>query len=117
MQELDGPAETASLWRSIQPNSMTFLHRGQTQGQLIAILHKAIFQPEPHYNRTWLLASEAQCFLTFIVCAIMLIKKKSLGKLWILTKRDSPYGSFLGGQCRHKVVRYVRERAISIFGV
>ena len=73
---------------------MTFFHRGQTNAQLVTVLHKVVFQPQPHPNRIWLLSSGSECIFTFLVCAIMLYKKKSLGKLWFVTKRDSPYGAF-----------------------
>ena len=94
MSGLDAPAAAVSLWRPVQASSMSFLHRNQTNAELVAILHKAIFQPEPPHNRVWLIASACEGLLTFVLCAVLVHKKKSLGKLWLMARRESPYGTF-----------------------
>lgn len=92
--QLDAPARALSLSHAVDPNNMIFLHRGQTQQELIKALFKVMYVPQPRRSRIWLLASEFEVILTFLVCSIMLVKKRSLGKLWLITKRDSPHGSF-----------------------
>ncbi|KAJ1024723.1 hypothetical protein NDA16_002763 [Ustilago loliicola] len=92
--DLDAPTRALSLSHTVAPNNMIFLHRGQTQQQLVKALYTVMHAPQPSRNRIWLLASEFEVISTFLICAIMLIKKRSLGKLWIITKRDSPHGSF-----------------------
>ncbi|KAJ1019006.1 hypothetical protein NDA18_006157 [Ustilago nuda] len=92
--DLDAPARALSLLRTITPDDMIFLHRGQTQEQLVKVLYNIMHAPQPRRNRIWLLASEFQVIVTFLVCTVMLIKKRSLGKLWIITKRDSCHGTF-----------------------
>lgn len=94
MPALSATGTAPSLWRTVQAESMTFLHQGQTQGQLVSVLHKAIFQPEPNYGRGFLLFSDVQCTITLLICVFLIVKKQSLGRLWIVDKRDSPYGSF-----------------------
>ena len=83
-----------SMLRSIDPSNMIFLHRGQTQDEVVHALYKLMYAPAPRSLRIWLLASEFEVILTFLVCTIMLIKKKSLGKLWIITRRQCNFGTF-----------------------
>lgn len=94
LTDLDAPPAPIRLSSAIHPSSMTFLHRGQTQAQVVSTLHRAIYNPLPRSNRYFLLVSETQVIITFAVCAYMLAKKNSLGKLWLMTRRDSPYGTF-----------------------
>ncbi|SPO27980.1 related to Dik6, novel virulence factor [Ustilago trichophora] len=91
---LDGPGKALSLLHTIDPSSMLFLHRNQTQSELVHALYIVMYAPTPRSIRTWLLVSEFEVILTFLVCTIMLVKKKSLGKLWIFTRRKSHYGTF-----------------------
>ncbi|SPO23842.1 related to Dik6, novel virulence factor [Ustilago trichophora] len=92
--DLDAPGRPLSLTQAIDPNSLKFLHRGQTNAQIIQSLFTVIYAPWPKSNRAWLLASECEVALTFVVCALMLYNKRRMGKLWILTKRDSIHGTF-----------------------
>lgn len=91
---LDQPGKPISLTDATDPASMLFLHRGQTQAQVVHALYTVMYAPIHRSHRIWLLASEFEVITTFLVCTIMLIKKKSLGKLWIVAKRASLYGSF-----------------------
>lgn len=93
--DLDAPERIPSLLHSIDPNSMIFLHRGQTRLQLAKALSTVVYAPLPHSSRIWLVASEFEVILTFLVCAIMLYKKRALGHFWIFTKRTSQNGSFV----------------------
>lgn len=93
--ELDRPGKPISLPYSYDPHSMTFLHRGQTQAQFVQTLYTTIYAPETSANRIWLLSSELECILTFVVCAFLLVKKKSVGKVWIFTRTESAFGTFL----------------------
>lgn len=92
--DLDAPGRPLSLNKAIDPNSLKFIHRGQTQGQLIESLFTVLYAPWPKSKRGWLLASECEVALTFVVCTLMLYNKRRMGKLWILTKRDSIHGTF-----------------------
>ena len=92
--DLDAPYKPLNLMRPYSAQSMTFLHRGQTQTQVVDALYQVMYTPLSPGVRTWLLSSEFEVILTFIVCAVVLVKKKSFGKLWLWTKRDSTYGSF-----------------------
>lgn len=92
--DLDAPTRALSLLRTITPDDMIFLHRGQTQEQLVKALYNIMHTPQPRRNRIWLLASEFEVIVTFLACTVMLIKKRSLGKLWIFAKRDSSQGTF-----------------------
>ncbi|SPO26968.1 related to Dik6, novel virulence factor [Ustilago trichophora] len=60
-----------------------------------------MYQPCSKSLRIFLLASELETILTFVLCAFVIYKKqkRSLGKLWIMTKRESPYGSFYMANC------------------
>lgn len=73
---------------------MTFLYRGQTEQEVIHALYILMYQPLTRGTRIWLLASGFEVILTFFVCSIMVIRKKTLGKLWIITRRLSHYGTF-----------------------
>lgn len=92
--DLDAPTRALSLLRTITPDDMIFLHRGQTQEQLVKVLYNIMHAPQSRRTRIWLLTSEFEVIVTFLVCTVMLIKKRSLGKLWIITKRDSCHGTF-----------------------
>ncbi|TKY89047.1 hypothetical protein EX895_001578 [Sporisorium graminicola] len=91
---LDALVPPLSLLRAIQPNNMIFIHRGQTRVELANALSSIVNTPIPNSCRIWLLASEVEVILTFVVCSIMLYKKKALGKLWIFTRRVSRGGTF-----------------------
>lgn len=91
---LDMPSAALSLAHPISPHSMQFLHRGQTEAQVIDILFKVIFVPETVGHRVWLLISQFECLLAIGISLILLIRKKAFGNLWLLSRRDSPFGSF-----------------------
>ncbi len=75
----------------IDPMSMTFLHRGQTQAQLVQAPSR-IYSPEsrtqPH------LASFERIRMHHDLSSLLLLagKKKSLGKFWMFAKRQTPFG-------------------------
>ncbi|SPO28860.1 related to Dik6, novel virulence factor [Ustilago trichophora] len=92
--DLDETGRPLSLAHAYSPQSMTFLHRGQTQQEVVEALYKLIYAPETPGHRTWLLLSMFECLVALIACSAMILKKKSFGKVWIFTKRDSPFGSF-----------------------
>ncbi|SPO28810.1 related to Dik6, novel virulence factor [Ustilago trichophora] len=94
MSDLDGPGKPLSLLHPVDPSSMLFLHRNQTQSELVHALYIVMYAPTSRTLRNWLLASEFEVILTFLVCTIMLVKKKTLGKLWIFTRRRTLYGTF-----------------------
>ncbi|GAC98188.1 fructose 1,6-bisphosphate aldolase [Pseudozyma hubeiensis SY62] len=91
---LDMPSAALSLVHPISPRSMQFLHRGQTEAQVIDILFKVIYVPETTGHRVWLLISQFECLLAIGISFILLIRKKAFGNLWLLNRRDSPFGSF-----------------------
>ncbi|EST09561.2 hypothetical protein PSEUBRA_000778 [Kalmanozyma brasiliensis GHG001] len=83
-----------SLSHTVQPDDMVFLSRGQTRLQLANALSIALYAPLHRHDRIWLMASQAEVFLTLVLCAVMVYKKKTLGSFWIITKRSTPYGTF-----------------------
>lgn len=92
---LDLPAQPISLLHKIDPTSMTFVHRGQTHAQLVHALYTSIYQPCSLSLRFLLLASEIEVILTLLLCVYIVTKKKRpFGNLWLLKKRESPYGTF-----------------------
>ncbi|KAJ9474672.1 Protein phosphatase 2c [Pseudozyma hubeiensis] len=93
--DVDAPAPPPHPFHSIHPNSMIFLHRGQTRLQLANALSTSIHMPTSHSGRIWLLASVSQVAFTFILCAIMLYRKRVLGEIWAFTQRKSQTGTFL----------------------
>ncbi len=94
LPDLDAPVRWMSLAHPVQPNHMVFLHRNQTRLQLANALSTAINVPLKPAVRDFLLASEVECILTFLVCALMIYKKQALGKSWIMTRRNSANGQF-----------------------
>lgn len=92
--DLDLTGLPVSLSHPIDPQSMTYFHRGQTQAQLAKALFQVIYTPVSHRNRFWVLTSEVECLLTYLVCFYLIYQKTSLGKMWLISKRDSPYGRF-----------------------
>ncbi|CBQ68723.1 probable Dik6, novel virulence factor [Sporisorium reilianum SRZ2] len=91
---LDAPVPPLSLLHPIQPNNMLFIHRNQTRLELANALSLIVNTSIPSTSRVWLVASELEVIITFLVCSIMLYKKQALGKLWIITRRSSPGGTF-----------------------
>lgn len=91
---LNAAGRTPNLLSVTDPLSMKFLHTNQTQSELLRALFVVTHAPWPHSSRIYLLASEFEVILTFLVCSVMLYKKRSLGKLWIITKRESHHGTF-----------------------
>ncbi|EST09083.1 hypothetical protein PSEUBRA_001423 [Kalmanozyma brasiliensis GHG001] len=92
--DLDAIPRPLSLLRPFEPNNMVFLHRGQTRLELINALSLSINGPMSHSVRSFLLVGEVECLITFVVVAFLLYKKQSLGKLWIITRRNSVHGTF-----------------------
>ncbi|CDU24982.1 probable Dik6, novel virulence factor [Sporisorium scitamineum] len=92
--DLDTPVHPLSLLHPVQPNNMIFIHRNQTRLELANALSPTVNTSLPASSRIWLLASEFEVIITFLVCSIMLYKKQALGKLWIITKRSSTHGTF-----------------------
>lgn len=90
---LDMPAPPMSLSHAIDLASMTFLHTGQTQAQVNQILYKLIYVPETADHRTWLLISQFECLLSLVAALLIIIKKQSFGKLWLVSRKDSSFGS------------------------
>ncbi len=58
LPNLDGPPASLDLFHSFQPSSMAFIHRGQTQAQLVSALYRAIYDPLSDGTCYWLLLSE-----------------------------------------------------------
>ncbi|KAJ1024753.1 hypothetical protein NDA16_002793 [Ustilago loliicola] len=90
--QLEVPAQPLTLPHAYGPHSMTFLHRGQTQAQVVHALYKTMYAPITPGNRIYLLASEAWFILTVAICSVMLLKRRR-EKLWIVTTKYCAYGS------------------------
>ena len=84
-----------SLSYPIDPKSMHFFHRGQTVGQVVKALFQVTYEPESRRNRIWLISSEFECICSYLICFWLISKKKSLGKIWFITKKDTRYGRIL----------------------
>lgn len=91
--ELDVPGERLTLSHPYDPHSMTFLHRGQTQPQVVNALYMNMYTPIIPGKRIYILASEAWFVLTFIACAMMLLKRRH-ERIWLVTTKQCAYGSF-----------------------
>lgn len=90
---LDLPAVVPSLLRPITAASMTFLHRNQTEDQLLVALAHAIYQPLPSNLRIYVLAAEFVVLFIVLVCAVMMFEKRSFGGLWIFIARPTSFGT------------------------
>ncbi|GAC98230.1 protein phosphatase 2c [Pseudozyma hubeiensis SY62] len=94
MPDIDAPAPPPSPFHPIHPNSLIFLHRGQTRLQIANALSTLLHKPTSNVARIWLFASELEVIITFVVCAVMLYKKRGLGEFWAFKKRESQTGTF-----------------------
>ncbi|SPO29008.1 related to Dik6, novel virulence factor [Ustilago trichophora] len=92
--DLAMPGKPISLSYPVDPKSMHFFHRGQTVGQVVKALFQLIYEPESNRNRIWLVSTEVEIVCSFALCFWLIGKKKSLGKIWFITKKDSPYGRY-----------------------
>ncbi|SPC61861.1 related to Dik6, novel virulence factor [Ustilago sp. UG-2017b] len=94
--QLEMPAQPLIFSHAYGPHSMTFLHRGQTQAQVVNALYKTMYAPITPKNRIYVLASEAWFVLTMVICSVLLLRRRR-EKLWIITTKYSTYGTLYVG--------------------
>ncbi len=92
--DLHAVGRPLSLAYPIDPNSVHTFQPGQTVGEVVRALYRVIYAPESHGNRIWLLSSEFECILTYLLCFYMIRKKKGLGEIWIVRKKETSSGSY-----------------------
>ena len=88
------PAPPMSLFHTIPPSRMIFISSNETESSLANTLHAFIHLPLTSGHLVWLLVSQLGCLLALAISLFLIVKKRSIGKLWLVSRKATPYGSF-----------------------